>query len=94
MRTVRENIKLISEINEKIYNRNMQIDYLIGQRSVEGLSNEEYTRIGEILNEQEKEIDSIRHFVGELVETIVGEHDYGIFMEIEKAEIKKEKPNE
>jgi hypothetical protein len=71
MRTVRENIKLISEINEKIYNRNMQINYLIGQRSVKGLSNEEYTRIGEILNEQEKEIDSIRHFVGELVETIV-----------------------
>lgn len=90
MRTVIENIKCIFETNETIYNKNMQIDYLIGQRSVEGLSNEEYTRISEILNKQEIEIDNIRYFVEKLVETLVGKDNYNSFLGIEETELKSE----
>ncbi len=80
MRTVRDNIKSIIETNKIIFNTKMDIEYLINSREVGGLSNEEYKKIGELLNKQDIEMTNLRHFVGELIETFVGEGNYKSFM--------------
>ncbi len=80
MRTVRDNIKSIIETNKIVFNTKMEIEFLINNRGVEGLSNEEYKKIGDLLDKQDIEMTNLRHFVGELIETFVGEGNYKSFM--------------
>lgn len=80
MRTVRENIKLIIETNRIVFNTKIEMEFLINNRAVDGLSDEEYEKIGDLFNKQDREITNLRHFVGELIETFVGEGEYKNFM--------------
>jgi GTP1/Obg family GTP-binding protein len=79
MRTVRENIKLILEMTERVFKKTEEIQHLINNESP-SLSIEDHSKISELLSKQDIEIDRIKFFVGELVETFVGEDNYKSFM--------------